>query len=184
MFEIMENKDLKFDAKSDSQWYVVYTKAQLEVSAQQHLARQNFETYLPLVETQKRRQGQLVSMIKPFFPRYLFIRFNRDTDDWSPVRSTRGVCGLVRFEGVPKPVPDSLIDGLKSNEDEEHLQLFPQPGWKAGDEVAIEQGPFAGYSCIFQERRSADRVAVLLNIINKPTRATLKSQDLQIPQFA
>lgn len=184
MTEIIKNIASRIEPESSADWFVVYTKAQLEVTAQEHLTRQNFETYLPMVETRKRRQGQLVSMIKPFFPRYLFVRFNRDTDDWSPVRSTRGVCGLVKFDGVPKPVPSSLINGLKRNEDEEQLQRYKQPDWQPGDEVAIEQGPFAGYSCIFQQRRSADRVAVLLNIVNKPTRATLNVEDLQIPQFA
>lgn len=184
MFEIIDNSVPRTDSSPRGDWYVVYTKAQLEISASEHLARQDFESYLPLIETQQRRQGQVVATIKPFFPRYLFIRFDRETDDWSPVRSTRGVCGLVKFEGVPKPVPASLIKGLRANEDERQLQRINQPSWKAGDNVAIEQGPFAGYSCIFQEHRSADRVAVLLNIINKPTRATLNVQDLQLPQFA
>jgi transcriptional antiterminator RfaH len=154
MFELIDNTEKKSRESSAGDWYVVYTKALLEISAQEHLHRQGFETYLPLIETQQRRQGQLISLIKPFFPRYLFIRFNRESDDWSPVRSTRGVCGLVKFEGVPKPIPASLISGLKSNEDARQLQQFAKPAWKAGDTVAIEQGPFAGYSCIFQARRS------------------------------
>ena len=184
MIEIKENNKSLSGGALSGDWYVVYTKAQLEISASEHLARQNFETYLPLIETQQRRGGQIVTTIRPFFPRYLFIRFDRKSDDWSPVRSTRGVCGLVKFEGIPKPVPTSLINDLRSNEDGRQLQRITQPSWKSGDKVAIEQGPFAGYSCIFQESRSADRVAVLLNVVGSPTRATLNMQDLQIPRFA
>ena len=76
------------------------------------------------------------------------------------------------------------IKALKANENIEKLQRVIPKSWKPGDVVEIEQGPFAGYRCIFQAERSTDRVAVLLNIVGKQTRATLMRQDLQIPQFA
>ena len=64
------------------------------------------------------------------------------------------------------------------------LQNIIKETWKPGDIVEIEQGPFAGYRCIFQAEKSSERVFVLLNIVGKQTRATLFKQDLQIPQFA
>lgn len=181
MIEYIENDDSK---ACEERWYVVYTKARLEAIAREHLTRQRFDTYLPLVETPKRKKGQITSIVSPFFPRYLFVRLKLASDNWAPIRSTRGVCGLVKFNGVPKPVPDEFVTMLKSNENAEHLQSVLLPEWQSGDEITIEQGPFSGYRCIFQQRRSADRVAVLLNIIGKPTQATLNYQDLQLPQFA
>lgn len=165
-------------------WFVVYTKPRQEQVALENLARQQFETYCPNVATTKRRKGQLISLIEPFFPRYIFLRFNLESDNWAPVRSTRGVSGLVRFGGVPRQVPSQLIRALKANENTEQLQCITAKAWKPGDVVEIEQGPFAGYRCIFQAERSTDRVAVLLHIVGKQTRATLLKQDLQIPQFA
>ena len=96
-------------------------------------------------------KGQLKNFIEPFFPRYIFIRFNHKTDDWAPIRSTRGICGLVRFAGVPKPVSTELIEALSENENNKKLQCVTEKSWKHGDKVQIEQGPFAGYQCIFQE---------------------------------
>jgi len=165
-------------------WFVVYTKARQEQVALENLARQNFEAYCPNIAITKRRKGELISQIEPFFPRYIFLRFNLQTDNWAPVRSTRGVSGLVRFGGVPRQVPASLIRMLRQNEDPLHLQQIMPRTWMQGDVVEIEQGPFAGYSCIFQAERSVDRIAVLLNIVGKQTRVTLLKQDLQLPQFA
>lgn len=178
------NQEYALNTSRDQQWYVLYAKARQEAVAQEHLERQGFEVYLPKVELTKRRKGILSSVIEPFFPRYLFISFDRERDDWAPIRSTRGVCGLVRFEGVPKPVSASLIEMLKNNENIEKLQCININTWKSGDRVKIEQGPFAGYSCIFQAEKSADRVSVLLNIVGKQTRATLLKENLQIPQYA
>lgn len=165
-------------------WYVLYTKPRSEQIAKAHLERQSFSAYLPLVASPKRVKGKLTTVVEPYFPRYLFVSLDIDQDNWAPIRSTRGVCDLVKFEGRPKDVPAQLIQALKDNEDCEQLQNISQAEWKAGDRVDIEQGPFAGYSCIFQASRSADRVAVLIDIVGKPTRATLPNQDLQIPQFA
>lgn len=167
-----------------SAWFVVYTKARLEQVAVENLARQNFEAYCPNIALTKRRRSRLITSIEPFFPRYIFLNFDLASDNWAPVRSTRGVSGLVRFGGVPRQVPAELVMALKQNENTDKLQIVKHNTWKQGDEVEIEQGPFAGYRCIFESERSADRVAVLLNIVGKQTRATLSKQDLQVPRFA
>ncbi len=165
-------------------WFVVYTKPRQELIALENLARQHFEAYCPNVAITRRRKSQLVSLIEPYFPRYIFLRFNLQSDNWAPVRCTRGVSGLVRFGGVPRQVPHRLIKALKANENAQQLQRFVPKSWKQGEAVEIEQGPFAGYRCIFQAERSTDRVTVLMDIVGKQTRATLLKQDLQIPKFA
>lgn len=181
---MIENKNNSSQSTVNKKWYVIYTKAKSESIASENLQRQNFDTYLPKVELLKRRNGRLSPQVAPFFPRYLFVQLDINADNWAPIRSTRGVCGVVKFEGIPKEVPTRLVQALKNNENSEQLQNITPPSWKAGDSVKIEQGPFAGYSCIFQGRRSSDRVAVLLDIIGKPTCAVLGYQDLQVPEFA
>jgi len=170
------------DALDRSAWFVVYTKPRQERIAVENLARQNFEAYCPIIAVTKRRNYQLVSVIEPFFPRYIFVRFDLKSDNLAPIRSTRGVSSLVRFGGVPKRVPPLLIRALKSNENAQQLHCIVSRAWRRGDEVEIEHGPFSGYSCIFDAERSADRVTVLLNIVGKQTRATIARQDLRIPQ--
>ena len=170
--------------EEDLRWYVIYCKPRQESVAKENLERQGFGAYLPLTQLKKRRKGVHVAFVEPFFPRYLFMRFDHKSDDWAPIRSTRGVVGVVKFAGVPQCVPDRLISSLQSNENSDQLQEVTGNSWKAGDVVAIEEGPFAGYSCIYQATKSNDRVRVLLNLIGKQTRATLLKSNLQLPQFA
>lgn len=168
----------------NKKWYVVHTKAKSESTAELNLNRQGFHTYLPRVEVLRRQKGTLRPIISPFFPRYLFISLDLNVDNWASVRSTRGACGLVRFDGIPREVPEEFIQALRLNEDSDNLQQARTPSWKEGDVVQIEEGPFSGYSCVFQQVRSNERVAVLLNLVGKQTRAVLSSQDLQVPEFA
>jgi len=162
-------------------WFVIHTKPRQENIAEFHLTNQQFEVFLPRHAVRKRKQGQIVQEVQPYFPRYLFVRFDVDRDDWGPIRSTRGVISLVRFNGRPRSVPASLISTLRENENSQGLQEASKPRWKSGDEVEIEAGPFAGYRCLFEAVRSNERVAVLLNIIGKQTRAVLDEQDLALP---
>ena len=165
-------------------WYVIYSKPRQERVATDNLSRQGYETYLPMIEISKRKQGAVIKKAEPFFPRYLFIRLDMKQDNWSPIRSTRGVVSLVRFNGNPKSVPESLIRALKNNENSHKLQSVTPKYWKKGDALEIEQGPFAGYRCIFQGTRSSDRVTVLLNIVGKLSQTTIHRNDLQLPQSA
>ena len=172
---------MSFSIKNQNRsWYLVVTKPQSEFKAQENLLRQGYETYLPLVQTSHRRNGKIVNRTAAFFPRYLFISLDKETDNWSPIRSTIGVAGMVRFGGMPAQVPNELIDKLKNNENEFGLQSFEKKEIKPGDKVEIIEGPFAGYKAIYQKMKSTERVSVLLDIVGKNTQVTLSVHELEI----
>ena len=166
--------------KQTRSWYLVVTKPQSEFKAQENLLRQGYEIYLPLVQTTRRRNDKNVKRTEAFFPRYLFISLDKETDNWSPIRSTFGVAGMVRFGGMPAVVPSELIDKLKQNENEFGLQSFEKKELKLGDKVDIIDGPFEGHKAIYQKMKSAERVSVLLDIVGKNTQVTLSVHELEI----
>lgn len=161
-------------------WYLIVTKPQSEFKAQENLLRQGYEIYLPLVQTSRRRNGKNIKRTEAFFPRYLFIFLDKETDNWSPIRSTIGVAGMVRFGGLPAVVPELMIDNMKNNEDEFGLQNLKKKELKTGDSVQIIDGPFEGHKAIYQEMKSSVRVSVLLDIVGKNTQVTLSVHELEI----
>ena len=76
-----------------SAWFLVRSKPRQESVALTHLARQGYESYLPLFATEKlvRRKSTVVQ--EPMFARYLFVRLDTtgQGQSWSPIRSTVGV---------------------------------------------------------------------------------------------
>lgn len=160
-------------------WYLIQTKPRMEKHAEENLNRQGYETYLPMVKNQRRRNSRYINIIEAFFPRYLFIYLNTQTDNWSPIRSTLGVSHLIQFGGIPAIAPVRLIDSLKANEDELGFQDIEKKEIKTGDKVTIIDGPFSGYSGIYNKKKSAERVTVLLDIVGKQSELTLSEHDLQ-----
>ena len=161
------------DRPHQERWYLVYAKPRQETVARLNLERQGYRVYLPLVRQPRRQKGRMGSIVAPMFPRYLFIRLDRETHDWGPIRSTFGVVSMVRFGQVPAAVPDDLIDLLQAREDETGIQILPVEQYRRGAKVRIIQGGFSGYEGIFIARSGRDRVTVLLQVLGRAARAQI-----------
>jgi transcriptional antiterminator RfaH len=155
---------------TNKHWYVIYTKPRQEEVAKINLERQGYVTYLPMIRQVRRRRGQRISVVAPMFPRYMFIQLDSHTDNWAPIRSTRGVTELVKFAHRPAEAPPELVEMLQSREDEQGIQVLPADDFKAGGRVRITEGGLAGYEGVFLARTSRHRVAVLLEIMGKYAR--------------
>src|SRR3989338_3299785 len=158
-----------FTAAISRRWYLLHTKPKQERVAETHLIRQGYQTYLPFMRTWRHRGGCYQSLMAPLFPRYLFIYLNEKTDDWAPIRSTRGVNTLVRFGGIPAQVPQDLIDCLQQRTKVMEAQQRPTSPFCPGDTVCVLTGIMAGYEGIFAAQVAAERVSILLDVVGKAT---------------
>ena len=149
-------------------WYAVCCKPRQEAVAEENLLRQHFHVYLPRIRIRRRRRGQWSDAVEVLFPRYLFIRIDPLRCNLAPVRSTRGVAGLVRFGGQPAVVPDEVIDALLQCQDPDSgLHHENRPPFGAGDRIKLVDGPFAGMEAVFAEQDGEKRVIVLLELLGK-----------------
>ncbi len=155
-------------------WHAVLCKPRREQLAEENLRNQGFEVYMPRMVTERRRAGQWKEIIEPLFPRYLFLKVRDDRQNLSPVRSTLGVVGFVRFGGMPATVPEVVISNLRSRADPEsglhraRASLFP-----AGTQVRFAAGPFSGLEGVFEMESADARVIVLLEFLGKTNRVTV-----------
>ena len=149
-------------------WFAVCCKPRQELVAQENLLRQGFHVYLPRIQLKKRRRGQWVDVIEVLFPRYIFIRIDPCTMSLAPVRSTRGVVGLVRFGGQPAVVADEVMDALLQRENaDSSLHQDSRPLFSAGEQVRLMEGPLAGMEGVFVQEDGEKRVIVLLELLGK-----------------
>jgi len=154
-------------------WYLIYSKHRGEKLAQEHLERQGYEVYLPLILGRIKRRGRTEKSIQPMFPRYLFIHLSDQTDDWGPIRSTIGVSNLVKFGINTAKVPENLITKFKENEQNKGFHDLPDVKLKFGDDLVIAEGPFEGYEATLLSQNSNERVTVLLKIVEKHIKIVL-----------
>jgi transcriptional antiterminator RfaH len=149
-------------------WFAVHSKPRQENIAEQNLLRQGFDTYLPKIQVRRRRRDKWARVVEPLFPRYLFIRVDPGQHSLSPVRSTLGVAGLVRFGHQIKPVPDAVIAFLRQAEDPQtHRQQADEWPHQSGDQVQVLEGPFAGLEGVFQCASGEDRAILLVELLGR-----------------
>lgn len=148
------------------QWYAVHCKPKQDERAETELMKQGFEVFRPRVRSRRRARQRYQVVVESMFPRYLFVHLDDTDQDWSPIRSTRGVTGLVRMGGHVPVVPAAVIEGLRARADAENcIDLQPEDGFAPDDRVLITEGPLAGLEAVFRARNSQERVVVLLNLM-------------------
>lgn len=152
------------------QWYAVHTKARQEHVALENLHRQAFESFLPLIRQSRHRRGRWREVTEPLFPGYLFTRLDMQAENIAPIRSTRGVSGLVRFGGNHVPVPDSVVESLIAIQDSTDGIICTATLFRHGDRVTIASGPLAGLEGVFLGASGEERVCLLLDFLGKQQR--------------
>ncbi|HEX7635400.1 MAG TPA: transcription/translation regulatory transformer protein RfaH [Noviherbaspirillum sp.] len=166
--------DIYGDAHTLPAWYVVQTKPRQEFRALEQLQNQQYECYLPTLQTKKVHRGKLITATEPLFSRYLFIHLDSVITDWSPIRSTRGVTGIVNFSGRYTPLPDAYVESLQ-----EMAQQSPADLFKPGEQVTIVDGPFAGLGGLYQLPDGEARAFVLIELMRQPQKLSFSMKTLR-----
>lgn len=152
-------------------WHAVFCKPRQDDRAEAHLRNQGFETFRPRTRQHSTRNGKRRVRIDSMFPRYLFVRLSSTGQDWGPIRSTRGAIGLVRTGQQAAQVPETVIQDLQQRCDEHGIiSLSGSIDYRPDEPVEIIDGPCAGYRALFQARTGAERVCVLLTLLNHQRR--------------
>jgi transcriptional antiterminator RfaH len=153
--------------ENTSHWYAIHTHFRQESRADANLKAWNIETFYPEVKQERRNEfsGAITRLTKPFFPRYIFARF-----DIGPLLQkvwfTRGVRSVVSFGGPPTPIDDEIIEFLRGRADKNGF-LKIDDELKPGDKVTLTSGVLAKLQGVFErEMNDSDRVMILLQTIN------------------
>ena len=157
-------------------WYVVYTRAQAEAQALDHLRRQGYTAYLPRYQKRRRHARRWELVRRPLFPRYLFVALDLLATRWRPILSTIGVSDLVRHADMPTPVPDGIVEEIRRREGTGMFDTNRASNFKAGDLVQAIEGPFAELIGRFHSMADAERVFVLFDLLDREVKTRLSSE--------
>lgn len=144
-------------------WYLLQCKPRQNFRAEENLCNQGFTCFQPVVDVERLQQGRRRLASEALFPGYLFIRLDSVNDNWSPIRSTRGVTRMVGFNGRPQPVPDDVVMALRQRIAHQPRIAPLQPG----DKVMIKDGAFAAIEAIFKAFDGDERVVILISLMHR-----------------
>jgi transcriptional antiterminator RfaH len=165
---------------AQKRWYLAYTKPRQEQIALLNLEQQAFETYLPLYKKFKKTEQGPVAQFEPMFPRYILFRPSKPEQSISVVRNTKGIATIVRFGFEPALINDELVQRIRLlEEDRNHATLLELSNLKAGQTVRLKHTALGGIEAIIQSV-SSKRVAVLLEILGRPTVVQVEHYQVEI----
>ena len=161
-----------------ARWYAVHTLPRLEATAEAHLARQGFETFVPRVLVNKKHARRIETVKAPLFPRYGFLRIDLERQRWRSINGTTGVAALVMAEDRPLAVPTGVVEALRAAVNADGVIDFDR-GLQPGDPVRLRDGPFAGALGVLERLDDKGRVEMLLSLINGTVRLRIAREAVE-----
>ena len=151
-------------------WYLIKTKPRQENVAIANLENQNYHVYCP--------SAKINNKIKVLFPGYLFINLDETSENWTPIRSTKGVLNFIRFGLSYAKISNKLIDFIKENELYTIERIKNLNDFKPGDKIQITDGVFKNCVAVFKSSRPADRVILLMKLLGQEQTLNIKKSSL------
>ena len=149
-------------------WYLIKTKPRQESTSIINLENQGFSTYCPIVKINKKNVV--------LFPGYIFIYLDQHNENWSPIRSTKGVKNFVRFGLNFAQVPDDIIEYVRVNQINSEEKLKQLSEFKKGDKVQITDGVFKNCIAIFNSYKSEERIILLMKVLGQQQAINIKQE--------
>ncbi|MGD0911738.1 MAG: transcription termination/antitermination NusG family protein [Terracidiphilus sp.] len=157
-------------------WNVLHVSANHEKKVAQHLAVRCLENYLPLYKERSRWTDRAVTLERPLFPGYVFVRFTPASR--LSVISTPGTLRLLSGFGV-ETVDSAEIDRIRQSLDSGCV-LRPHPRINTGTRVLVCRGIFEGTEGIVTELRRDCRVILSLAGVRQYFSLDIDLRDIEV----
>lgn len=105
--------------------------------------------------------------------RLICIGWNRHVAIYSVARDCEGTVNNCKY----RPVRAHIIEGLKYRFDKQGI-IQQMSDLVKGDRVKIQRGPFTNFICKVYQIADSKRAWVLINLLQKQTRANISLDDL------
>jgi transcriptional antiterminator RfaH len=162
-------------------WSVAQVKPNQIGIAAVNLQRQGFTTFYPTFAATKLRRNKWTVIQEPLFIGYVFIELLPD-QRWAAISTTYGVCRLltrplqVSEYNEPCPIPAGFINGLRRC----CSYCDDKAPWRLdhGTRVRLERGPFAKFEGVITAWSGADRVKLVIWLLNRDVHAEVLDADI------
>ena len=150
---------------NESRWYLVQCKPREGFRADLNLKNQGYECFHPTYPVKRKIAGVVKQVTTSLFPHYLFVLLN-PMDNWSAIRSTRGVSKIIYFNNMPASLDNAIITALQHQCAKLNGNLAG-PILKPGQRVLITDGCFKELEAIVTATTGDERVTLLINLFNR-----------------
>ncbi len=166
--------------KNREKWYVIYTKSRHEKVLSEQLIKLGHECYLPLIKTPSIRKDRKITIEKPLFSSYVFVKDNINLDN---LKTLNSFVRYLQFNHQIAIVYQYEIDTIKSiikyGYDIEFSDILPQ-NFETESKIIVISGPLKGLEGIVFKQISTEWVFVLFEKFNGTIRVKLPAKILKL----
>lgn len=163
-----------------SRWYILHTYSGFEQRVEQtirEMMRNRQENGLikdVIVPTERviepGKNGQKRTTTRKFYPGYIMINMIMTDFSWHMVQSIPKVTGFVGGKNRPAPMGPGEAERILSLMETRQEQPRPKFSFEVGDEVRVEDGPFAGFNGVVEDvNDDKGKIKVLVSIFGRQT---------------
>jgi transcription antitermination factor NusG len=164
------------NAGSAVEWYAIWTRSRHEKHVRDQLTQKHVDVFLPTITKWSRWKDRKKKIDWPLFPGYVFARFN--AKERLPILKCEGVVTIVGNEGMPTPIPEFEIDGIRTLIESE-LLYDPCPLIKEGMMVEVKSGPLKGVVGRLVRKGTHARLILSVDLIGQAVSVEVDAADVR-----
>jgi transcription antitermination factor NusG len=149
---------------ADKEWFVLYTRPQMERKVVHELYHRSIDCYLPLTYENRQWSDRVKNVEVVVFPNYIFVHTHP-----KQIYNALDIRGAVRYlqsDGKPATLKQSAIESIKKL-----VEFSPQAvagrSYKTGDKVKIVDGPLTELTGYITNCKGNRRFYVELPILSQ-----------------
>lgn len=147
----------------EKNWMVLYTRSRWEKKVDQLLRDQNFNSFCPLVKTNRQWVDRNKVVEVPLFRSYLFVQANHQ--EQSRIMQTSGVVNFISHCGKPATINDAEIERIKLIVKQyTDIEAISLENINIGDSVKVINGPLLNHKGEIAQVQGRSVVMVIDNI--------------------
>jgi len=167
------------------QWYVVHAYSgfenQVKRSLEERVRRGGLEAkfgqiLVPTEEVVEMRDGQKRKSDRKFFPGYVLVQMEMDSDSWHLVKDCPKVMGFIGGTAEkPTPISNREAQNILDRIQEGVEKPKPKVLFEVGEVVRVTDGPFTDFNGVVEEvNYDKSRLRVAVSIFGRSTPVELE----------
>jgi transcriptional antiterminator NusG len=169
---------------SEKKWYGVHVysgyenkvKLSLEERIRSLGAEELFgEVLIPSETVVELKNGERKTSTRKFFPGYILVHVELNSETWHIVKDTPKVTGFVGGGTTPPPIPDDEVAKIAKRMEEGVERPKPKVEFEVGETVRVIDGPFLNFTGIVEDvKPDKAKLKVMVSIFGRVTPVELE----------
>ncbi len=165
-------------------WYGIHTYSGYENKVKLNLeeriralgAQEKFgQVLIPSETVVELKKGERRTSTRKFFPGYILVQMELDSETWHIVKETPKVTGFVGGGTNPPAIPDEEVGKITTRMEEGVERPKPKVEFEVGETVRVIDGPFLNFTGVVEDvKPDKGKLKVMVSIFGRTTPVELE----------